>query len=299
MDLKKIGIYIAGKRKEAGMTQKQLAEKLGMSDKSVSKWERGICLPDVSVYMELCDILGISINEFLAGEDIAAENVIRQSEENLIVVTRDGNRKQKSLKSILVIMWIVVIAMAAVLGGILFHRVNRPHNYIEPMDRDSVEMKTVELLSGEMDAGLFRYLLRDQYESMTLYMSEYRSGKLISKDKIAEITDVVSETESDGMLVFVPDFEHFVIKVIITDSSAKYSTEIPILEGVKGREYYARSTVSIQDLTSIQYNKEQDLVAFLYGENELQMIPVKEIRNADAGMHNDYEYCFSIEFEEK
>lgn len=299
MDLKKIGIYIAGKRKEAGMTQKQLAGKLGMSDKSVSKWERGICLPDVSVYMELCDILGISINEFLAGEDIAAENVVRQSEENLIVVTRDGDRKQKSLKSILVVMWIIVIAMAVVLGGILFHRVNRPHNYIEPADRDSVEMKTVELLSGEMDAGLFRYLLRDQYESMTLYMSEYQNGKLVSKDKIAEITDVDSETESDGMLVFVPDFEHFVIKVIITDSSAKYSTEIPILEGVKGREYYARSTVSIQDLTSIQYNKELDLVAFLYGENELQMIPVKEIRNADAGMHNDYEYCFSIEFEEK
>ena len=53
------------------MTQKQLAEKLGMSDKSVSKWEQGVSLPDVSVYKELCSILGISLNEFLAGEDIA------------------------------------------------------------------------------------------------------------------------------------------------------------------------------------------------------------------------------------
>ena len=58
MDLIKIGKYIAGKRKSLGMTQKQLAEKLGMSDKSVSKWERGVCLPDVSVYKELCSILG-------------------------------------------------------------------------------------------------------------------------------------------------------------------------------------------------------------------------------------------------
>ena len=56
MDLVKIGKYIAGKRKALRMTQKQLAEKLNMSDKSVSKWERGICLPDVSVYMELCGI---------------------------------------------------------------------------------------------------------------------------------------------------------------------------------------------------------------------------------------------------
>ena len=75
MDLVKIGSYIAEKRKKLGMTQKQLAEKLGKSDQSVSIWERGICLPDVSVYLELCEILGISLNEFLAGEDIEVTNV--------------------------------------------------------------------------------------------------------------------------------------------------------------------------------------------------------------------------------
>ena len=55
MDKIKIGKFIAQCRKKAGLTQMQLAEKLNMSDKSVSKWERGICLPDVSVYMELCE----------------------------------------------------------------------------------------------------------------------------------------------------------------------------------------------------------------------------------------------------
>ena len=80
MDLIKIGKYIAEKRKALGLTQKQLAEQLGMSDKSVSKWERGICLPDVSVYMELCGILGISMNEFLAGEDISEENIVKIAE---------------------------------------------------------------------------------------------------------------------------------------------------------------------------------------------------------------------------
>ena len=91
MELVKIGKYIAGKRKALGLTQAQVAEKLGMSDKSVSKWERGICLPDVSVYMELCEILGISLNEFIAGEDLPQENIIKQSEKNLIRVTEDGN----------------------------------------------------------------------------------------------------------------------------------------------------------------------------------------------------------------
>lgn len=70
MDLVKIGKYIAEKRKALGLTQRQVAEKLGMSDKSVSKWERGICLPDVSVYSPLCEILGISLNEFLAGKTL-------------------------------------------------------------------------------------------------------------------------------------------------------------------------------------------------------------------------------------
>ena len=76
MDLIKIGKYIASKRKALGLTQVQLAEKLGKSDKSVSKWERGICLPDVSVYMELCQILGISLNEFIAGDCAAAGGII-------------------------------------------------------------------------------------------------------------------------------------------------------------------------------------------------------------------------------
>ena len=85
-----MGKYIAEKRKALGLTQKQLAEQLGMSDKSVSKWERGICLPDVSVYMELCGILGISMNEFLAGEDISEENIVKIAEDNLIQVAKDS-----------------------------------------------------------------------------------------------------------------------------------------------------------------------------------------------------------------
>ena len=102
MDTVKIGKYIAGKRKALGMTQAQVAEKLGMSDKSVSKWERGICLPDVSVYMALCEILGISLNEFIAGEDIEPAEVVQKSEENLIQVTEDGEHRKHKLKKIIV-----------------------------------------------------------------------------------------------------------------------------------------------------------------------------------------------------
>ena len=96
MDLVKIGKYIAEKRKALGLTQRQVADRLGMSDKSVSKWELGICLPDVSVYSPLCEILGISLNEFLAGEDIGQDDLQQKSENNLLQVTTDGKRRQKT-----------------------------------------------------------------------------------------------------------------------------------------------------------------------------------------------------------
>ena len=63
MDQIKIGRFIAACRKRANLTQLQLADRLGITDKAVSKWERGITMPDTSIMLELCDILGISVNE--------------------------------------------------------------------------------------------------------------------------------------------------------------------------------------------------------------------------------------------
>ena len=142
MDLIKIGKYIAGKRKSLGMTQKQLAEKLGMSDKSVSKWERGICLPDVSVYLELCGILSISLNEFLAGEDIEIDNIEKKSEDTLIQITKDSGRKQRYLKKIIIVLLVAIGIFMIAFGSIVCNQLRQPHNYIEAVDSDSIEMKT-------------------------------------------------------------------------------------------------------------------------------------------------------------
>ena len=74
MDQIKNGKFIAECRKQKNLTQMQLAEKLGITDKAISKWERGITMPDTSIMLELCDILGISVNELLSGEKINMEN---------------------------------------------------------------------------------------------------------------------------------------------------------------------------------------------------------------------------------
>lgn len=297
MDLVKIGKYIAGKRKALGMTQKQLAEKLNMSDKSVSKWERGICLPDVSVYMELCEILGISINEFLAGEDIDAENVEKKSEDNIIQVTKDSKKKQKNLKSILAVVTTFAVIMVLVLGAVFVHKVMQPKNYITAVDRTSAEMKTAELLSGADGAYLFNFYAKEEYKTLTIYLSEYQVGELINKSKVADLDYDGIESAKRGVIAVIPDFELFRVKLIIADDYSKCSTDFPILENVENREYYGRSATQVEGEVPIQRDTEQGLMALIYGEDGLETIPVKEMEQGNFREKNDYVYYLSFRFE--
>lgn len=296
MDLVKIGKYIAGKRKALGMTQKQLAEKLNMSDKSVSKWERGICLPDVSVYMELCEILGISINEFLAGEDIDAENVEKKSEDNIIQVTKDSKKKQKNLKSILAVVTTFAVIMVLVLGAVFVHKVMQPKNYITAVDRTSAEMKTAELLSGADGAYLFNFYAKEEYKTLTIYLSEYQAGELINKSKVADLDYDGIESAKRGVIAVISDFELFRVKLIIADDYSKCSTDFPILENVENREYYGRSATQVEGEVPIQRDTEQGLMALIYGEDGLEAIPVKEMEQGNFKEKNDYVYYLSFRF---
>lgn len=292
MDLIKIGKYIAGKRKAIGLTQKQLAEKLNMSDKSVSKWERGVCMPDVSVYLELCEILGISINEFLAGEDIRQEDLIRKSEDNLIQVTTDGRNRQTRLKRVIAVLLIVALVAVAAMGMILY-RAHQPENYIAPVARDSAEMRTAELLSGTDGALLYRYKTAESVQRITVKVAEYQSGKLT--DQSANFYES-SGSLSNGILAIVPDFEKFTVKLVLADEDGKLSTDIPILDGVEGGEWYGRSATQIEDKTNIRYDEEQYIVALIYASNEMHVLDISEFENGNIPSANDYMYVFSITF---
>lgn len=85
MDQIKIGKFISSLRKEKGYTQEQLAEKLNVSNKSISRWENGNTMPDLSLIPKLCEILGISINELLSGERIESDEYQKRFEENIII----------------------------------------------------------------------------------------------------------------------------------------------------------------------------------------------------------------------
>ena len=296
MDLIKIGKYIAGKRKSLGMTQRQLAEKLGMSDKSVSKWERGVCLPDVSVYKELCSILGISLNEFLAGEDIAQENMIQKSETNIIEVIRDNINKQKCLKVMRCILLVISICAVAVIGFIIY-RLKKPQNYISPIAKDSIEMKTAELLAGPDGAFIYKFVTTDEYKKLRLHIYQYESGKLSNQDKVEIGFEDIGSSKS-GEIVMVPDFGNYVIKLIISGDGSKLSTEIPILENVEDREYYGRSATEIQNVVDIRYNKQQPLIAFLYDDDTMSVPALDDLINSQTDLlsKNDYVYYVAFEF---
>ncbi len=95
MEQKKIGEFIAAQRKEKQMTQKQLGEALGISDKAISKWECGKGLPDISIMMPLCELLEINVNELLSGEHLTEDAYSRKAEENMMNLIQETENQKK------------------------------------------------------------------------------------------------------------------------------------------------------------------------------------------------------------
>ena len=127
MDQIKIGKFIADCRKQKGLTQMQLSEKLGITDKAISKWERGIAMPDSSIMLELCDILCISVNELLSGEKIIMENNDQKNEQLLLEMAKELEKKSKIIwKAMWTIMTVSIIGLIGGLAIIAFFMTEGP-----------------------------------------------------------------------------------------------------------------------------------------------------------------------------
>ena len=112
MDQIKIGKFIAECRKKQNLTQSQLAEKLGITDRAISKWENGRAMPDSSLMLDLCSILNISVNELLSGEVIGMENSNKKNEQLLLDIAKEVENKNKIIwTSMWIIMWVSIIAL--------------------------------------------------------------------------------------------------------------------------------------------------------------------------------------------
>lgn len=295
MDLIKIGKYIAAKRKALGLTQKQLAEKLNMSDKSVFKWERGICLPDVTVYLELCKILGISINEFLAGEDIIEENIEQKSEENILKITKDNKTKQKYLKKIIRLLIVMLVVFIFITSIFIYQKLTQPQNYIEPYLEKSTEMQTANMLSSHPgNILLFHYNSKKNYDSLTMYLTQYQKGKKISDKEICTFYNNPSKGTNTGNIALVVDYEASTLKIIDAFEDGYYVAEgISFLENISNYDVWDYD--KIEEKTSIKYSKKQMLVALSYGKNHVKSLPIKGLET-NKKIKNDYTCILSIKF---
>ena len=251
------------------------------------------------MYLELCKILGITINEFLAGEDISEENLTEKAEDNLIQVAKDSKHRQKHLKSMIAVLALTAVLAIAAAGVMWYRSVRTPKNFIAPYDMDSPERNIARVLSGPDGAMLFQYSADEPFQTMTLYLTEYHYSEQVSKTEIAglgydDFSDVTSM--SKGMIALIPDFEAFQVDVYITDSACKYQTKFPILEGVENREVFGRSSTEITEDIALVYDKELGLGAFFYGENGLSAYSVEDLEKGNVELNNEYTYCVSVEF---
>ena len=114
MDQIKIGEFISNRRKEKNITQSKLAEMLGITDRAVSKWENGICLPDSGTMPELCKILDITINDLFSGEVVDMRDNEKKLEENLMEMAK---QKEEADKRLLNLEWVIGILACIVLFG--------------------------------------------------------------------------------------------------------------------------------------------------------------------------------------
>ena len=116
MDQIKIGKFIAERRKKNNLTQMQLAEKLNITDRAISKWENGKGMPDSSIMLDLCSELKISVNDLLCGEMINMENKNEKQEQILLDMAKEVEEKNKIIWTS---MWVImIVAMISLLAGV-------------------------------------------------------------------------------------------------------------------------------------------------------------------------------------
>lgn len=296
MDTVKIGKYIAHKRKDLGLTQREIAEQLGMSDKSVSKWERGVCLPEVSMYMELCRILGISLNEFIAGEDIEQVELQEKSEQNILDVTKDGNHKKRRLKAIIAVLVCICVAVTSLSGYLLLKRFHVETNYIEPFDENSAEMRILKLV----DAGpfvLYKFSTDKNISQATVMITCYEKGEKKYKHDVMtygfksdNVSDRANTVDSVLKVSSENDSKEKNDWISVTVDECKATFEL--MEDDVDLTGYMCAWADEKEHVDIVKGEEIEFLRISYGIDHVEAI----MPGASIG-NNEYMYSLSVRFE--
>jgi len=191
MDQEKIGKFIAKLRKEKNMTQVDLAKKLGITDRAISKWENGRGMPDLSLMKSLCNELDITINELLSGEKINKENYEKKFEENIVNTIDYTNKKIKNNIKIFKIIFGIIICLIIFFITIFCIDVDRMRNKKEVLFSTwgFDYYPAVDLKDEKIEIAIKEYLIEEKEEikydneksfvSMKVFLIEEKRSKKI------------------------------------------------------------------------------------------------------------------------
>lgn len=195
MDQKKIGKFILQLRKEKNMTQQKLADKIGVTDRAISKWENGRGMPDISLINPLCQELGITVNELLSGERLNSEEYQNKFEENIISTLDYSNKKINRIKFIFISITMLIVIAILTLSIFFAVDVTRMRNnkpvffstwgfeYVPPINIDDVNIEN----------AIKEYLIR-QDERNNYYENE--------KSFVAMRTFLIEEKSKEKYFVY-------------------------------------------------------------------------------------------------
>lgn len=186
MNQDKIGKFILELRKNKNMTQAELAEKLGVTDRAISKWENGRGLPDLSLMKPLCDELGITVNELLGGEKLANQDYKEKSEENILNTIDYTDKKIKKSKKIfgIILISIILIIITLILMFLIDVRrmnQNKPvifstwgYEYVPAIDLNEVALEYAikEYIVNKGDSESKHHDNEKTFASMKVYLIE-------------------------------------------------------------------------------------------------------------------------------
>lgn len=292
MDQTKIGKYIAGKRKERGMTQAELAELVGVSDKSVSKWERGVCLPDVSNYTELCRVLGITLNEFFAGEDLTPEKIPVQAEDNILGVIRNSRKGAKRLKKVIAVLLILLLAAGSFSVWMMYREGYFYHNKV--MSYGKINKTAADMLTSYgSNTHLVWYKVDSDYKIAEITVREYRRGKYVTKKSSGNV-DIITGAKG-GLLGIRPDLGNGTFETIweIEGGTATGRIDIPSIKTWK-REGYAFTVSELEKKQSIQKGKEIYIAAVMAGRKGIGGFSLNDIVKNPSYVLSDTDSCYLV-----
>ena len=188
MDQEKIGKFIFELRKEKKMTQQELADKIGVTDRAISKWENGRGMPDLSLMKPLCEILGITLNELISGERIEKKELQKKSEENILKTINYSNKKTKFFKIFLACL-ITIFLLLVLMFVIDVRRMNKNEEVVFStwgfdyfpainLNDEEIEIAVKNFLVDKGDKESKRYEDSKTFVSMRVFLLEE-----IEKDK--------------------------------------------------------------------------------------------------------------------